>query len=60
MVRQARSAQNMTQQQLADKCGLSKYYITKAENNIGEVPVSILRTIINKGLDGHLHIAFKF
>jgi len=60
MIREARSAQNMTQQQLADKCEIAKSRISKAENDIGNVPVSILRTIIEKGLDGQLQIAFEF
>jgi len=60
MIRQARSAQNMTQQQLAEKCGIAKSRISKAENDIGNIPVSILRTIVEKGLEGQFHIAFEF
>ncbi|WP_439697471.1 helix-turn-helix domain-containing protein [Mucilaginibacter sp. AW1-7] len=60
LIREARSAQNMTQQQLADKCGIAKSHISKAENDIGNVPVSILRTIVEKGLGGQLQIAFEF
>ena len=60
MIREARSAQHITQQQLADKCGIAKSRIVKAENDIGNVPVSILRTIIEKGLGGRLQIAFEF
>lgn len=60
MIREARLAQNMTQQQLADKCGIAKYRIANAENDIGNVPVSILRTIIEKGLGGQFQVAFEF
>jgi HTH-type transcriptional regulator/antitoxin HipB len=60
MILEARSAQNMTRQQLADKCGTTKSRISKAENDIGDVPVSVLRTIIEKGLGGQLQIAFEF
>jgi len=60
LIREARSTQNMTQQQLADKCGIAKYRISQAENDIANVPVSVLRTIIEKGLGGRLRIAFEF
>jgi transcriptional regulator with XRE-family HTH domain len=60
MIRQARLAQHMTQEQLADKCGIAKSRIAKAENDIGNLPVSILRTIVEKGLGGQLQITFDF
>lgn len=60
VIRQARLSQNMTQLQLADKCGISKHRISTAENHIENVPVSILRTIIEKGLGGQFLISFEF
>jgi HTH-type transcriptional regulator / antitoxin HipB len=60
MICEARSAQNMTQQQLANKCGIAKSRVAKAENDSGNVPVSILRTIIENGLGGQFRIAFEF
>ena len=60
MIRQARTAQHMTQQQLADKCGIAKTRISKAENDIGNIPVSILKSIVEKGLGGRLEIEFEF
>ena len=60
LIYEARKAQNITQQQLADKCGVPKYRITKAENDIGDVPVVILRTIVEKGLGGQFSITFEF
>jgi HTH-type transcriptional regulator/antitoxin HipB len=60
MIRQTRLTKNMTQQQLADKCGISRYQISKAENNIGGVLVPILLTIVKNGLGGQLHITFEF
>lgn len=59
-IRQARTAQLMTQQQLACKCGITKYRITKAENDVGNLRISVLRTIIEKGLGGQFRIAFEF
>jgi transcriptional regulator with XRE-family HTH domain len=60
LIRQARSAQNMTQQQLADKCDIARFHVSRAENNLGNVSVPILRTIVEKGLGGQFWIAFEF
>lgn len=60
LIRQARFGLNMTQQQLADKCGIARYYISKAENDSENVSVSILRTIVEKGFGGQFRIAFEF
>jgi transcriptional regulator with XRE-family HTH domain len=60
MIRQARSAQHMTQLQLAEKCGIAKSRISQVENDIGNVPVYILRTIVERGLGGQFRIAFEF
>lgn len=60
LIREVRSAQNMIRQELADKCGVPKSRIAKAENDTGNVPVSVLRTIIEKGLGGQFRIAFEF
>lgn len=59
MIRQARLTKNMTQQQLADKCGIGRSYISKAEKDIGNVSVPILRTIVEKGLGGQFQITFE-
>lgn len=57
-IREALSAQRMTRQQLPYKCGIPKYRISISENDIGKVPVSILRLIIEKGLGGRFQLAF--
>ncbi len=55
-IREARTSQQITQKQLADKCGIPVYRITSAENNLGNVPISVIRTIIEKGLGGQFQI----
>lgn len=60
IIRNARSAQNMTQEQLANKCGINKTGIAKAENDAGQVSVYVIRTIIEKGLGGQFGIELKF
>lgn len=60
LIRQARSKQDLSKQQLADKCGIGKSNISKAENDIKNVSLPILRTRIEKGLGGRLQIALEF
>lgn len=56
LLQQARLEKGLTQQELADKVGTNKGYISKIENNIKEVRLSTLRKIVEKGLGGHLHL----
>ncbi len=59
LIQQARLEKGMTQQQLADKCGTNKGYISKIENNIKEVRISTLQKIVELGLGGHLELSIK-
>ncbi len=58
-LQQARLEKGMTQEQLAEKCGTNKGYISKIENNIKEVRISTLRKIVELGLGGHLELSIK-
>jgi transcriptional regulator with XRE-family HTH domain len=49
----------MTQEQLAEKVGTTKSYISKIENNIKEVRLSTLKKIIELGLGGNLELSIK-
>ena len=49
----------MTQEELAQKCGTNKGYISKIENNIKEVRISTLQKIVELGLGGHLDLSIK-
>ena len=60
MIQQARLKRGMTQEELAEKCGTNKGYISKIENNIKEVRISTLQKIVELGLGGHLQISIKF
>jgi len=60
MIQQARLEKGMTQQELAEKCGTNKGYISKIENNIKEVRISTLQKIVELGLGGHLQLSIKF
>ena len=50
MLRQARKDANMTQQQLADKIGTKKTYISRIENGRTDIQLSTLFRIFEQGL----------
>jgi ribosome-binding protein aMBF1 (putative translation factor) len=56
MIKEARIKSGLTQQELADKVGTTKSYISKIENNIKEVRISTLRKIVEFGLGGNLEL----
>lgn len=56
MIQELRSQSNMTQQQLAEKCGTTKNYISRIENNASDIRLSTLMRIINEGFDRKLKL----
>jgi ribosome-binding protein aMBF1 (putative translation factor) len=59
LIHDARIEKGMTQQELADKIGTSKSYISKIENNIKEARISTLQKIIEQGFSGRLELSIK-
>jgi ribosome-binding protein aMBF1 (putative translation factor) len=59
LIQQARLEKGLTQQELAEKCGTNKGYISKIENNLKEVRISTLQKIVELGLGGHLELSIK-
>jgi DNA-binding XRE family transcriptional regulator len=59
LIHEARIEKGMTQEQLAEKVGTTKSYISKIENNIKEVRLSTLKKIIELGLDGNLELSIR-
>lgn len=57
MIQEARLEKGLTQEQLAEKCGTNKAYISKVENDIKDVRISTLQKIIEVGLGGHLNLS---
>lgn len=57
MLHEARLAKGLTLEQLAKKCGTSKAYISRIENNVKEVRISTLQKIVEKGLGGKLNVS---
>ncbi len=59
MIQEARHQKGMTQEELAEKCGTTKSYISKLENDVKEVRISTLQKIVHDGLDGELQLNIK-
>lgn len=56
LLEQARTKLGMTQEELAEKCGTNKSYISRIENNASDIRLSTLMKIIQQGLGGHLKL----
>ena len=56
MLKEARKKSGLTQQELAEKVGTTKSYISKIENNIKEARISTLEKIVSIGLGGELEL----
>ena len=57
LLQEARLEKGMTQEQLAEKCGTNKGYISKIDNSIKDVRISTLQKIVEVGLGGHLRVS---
>ncbi len=57
MLQELRKEKGMTQEQLAEKCGTTKTYISRIENNASDIRLSTLMRIIHDGLGGHLKLS---
>jgi len=56
MLQELRKQKNMTQEELAQKCGTTKTYISRIENDASDIRLSTLLRIIREGLGGSLQI----
>jgi DNA-binding XRE family transcriptional regulator len=59
LIHDTRIEMGMTQEQLAEKVGTTKSYISKIENNIKEARISTLQKIIELGFGGRLELNIK-
>jgi HTH-type transcriptional regulator / antitoxin HipB len=59
LIQEARIEKGMTQEELAAKCGTTKSYISRIENNIKETRISTLQKIIELGFGGTLQLSIK-
>ena len=58
MLKEARKEAKMTQEQLAEKAGTKKSYISKIENAKGNIQLSTLIRIFEKGLNRRVGLTF--
>lgn len=59
LIQEARVEKGMTQEELAKKCGTTKSYISRIENNIKETRISTLQKIVELGFGGTLQLSIK-
>jgi len=57
MLQELRKEQGLTQEQLAEKCGTTKTYISRIENDASDIRLSTLMRIIRDGLGGQLRVS---
>lgn len=60
LIQEMRENQNLTQEQLAVKCGTTKSYISRIENDASDIRLSTLMRIVKDGLGGHLQLNVAF
>ena len=56
VLQEMRKQKHMTQEELANKCGTTKTYISRIENDASDIRLSTLMRIIQQGLGGHLKL----
>jgi HTH-type transcriptional regulator/antitoxin HipB len=60
LISEMRTKKHLTQEQLASKCGTTKSYISRIENNASDIRLSTLTRIIREGLGGQLNLSVSF
>jgi DNA-binding XRE family transcriptional regulator len=59
LLQEARLSAGLTQEELAEKVGTTRSYISKLENDIKEVRLSTLQKIVELGFGGKLELTIK-
>ena len=59
MIAETRKEKKMTQEQVAQKCGTSKSYISRIENDASDIRLSTLQRIIHEGLGRELVLEIR-
>ncbi len=57
MIQELRKERGMTQEQLAEKCGTTKTYISRIENNASDIRLSTLMRIVREGFGKQLRLS---
>lgn len=56
VLQELRKERGMTQSELAERCGTTKTYISRIENDASDIRLSTLMRIIQQGLGGQLKL----
>ncbi len=59
IIRHARKKAGLTQEQLAERSGTSRFYISRIENNKTDIELSTFRKIVEAGLGKHLKLVIE-
>lgn len=59
IIHQARLDKGMTQEQLASKSGTTRAIIHKIETEVDKVKISVIRKVIENGLDGRMQLTVQ-
>jgi len=59
MLQELRKQKRLTQEQLAEKCGTTKNYISRIENDASDIRLSTLMRIIQEGFGGNLKLSVE-
>lgn len=57
MLKEARKEANLTQEELAERTGTKKSYISRIERGLSDIQISTYYKLIEIGLGKHLHIS---
>jgi HTH-type transcriptional regulator / antitoxin HipB len=57
MIQELRKENGLTQEQLAERCGTTKTYISRIENNASDIRLSTLMRIIREGFGRQLRLS---
>lgn len=57
MLKEARVEANLTQEELAEKTGTKKSYISRIERGLSDIQISTYYKLIELGLEKHLNIS---
>lgn len=60
LLQELRKEKGLTQEELAEKCGTTKTYISRIENDASDIRLSTLMRIIQEGLGGQLKLSVDF
>jgi HTH-type transcriptional regulator / antitoxin HipB len=59
LIQELRKESGLTQEKLAEKCGTTKTYISRIENNASDIRLSTLMRIIREGFGKHLKLSVE-